>query len=205
MLFKDRENILVEPTDPDGSLIVALHGGGGTPQNFKNSINLETTFPRSYIIYVAAEITWEAGGEFGDGEKDYDYIRDLIKELVFKFLIYVSKINILGYSNGAMMAYRFVNKNLDYKFASVTCIAGAYVAPEPFAYTGKVLHIHGKNDEIVPVLGNEDYEPLTKLEDKIHLTAGETIFETINGKHSFDTINTGYPSLNIRIKLFMGL
>jgi len=209
MDFQGRTNILVTPTNPDGSLIIALHGGSGSPSAFKIQIALEASFPNSYILYVDAEDgnnnQWRAGGDFGDGLEDYNYLRDLVKHMIYEYPVFASQVHMLGYSNGCMMMYRYVNKDTNAKFASVTGISGSYIAPEDFTYTGKILHLHGTDDPTVPKGGSAKYQSTDDMQAAMKKTSQITVESIGNVKHDFDDIKTKYPNLNERIKLFMGL
>ena len=209
MDFQGRTNILVVPKTPDGSLIIALHGGTGAPASFQSQMMLVDTFVNSHILYAAADDdnnnVWRAGGIYGDGLEDYNYLSDLIDHMIFNYPIYASQVHTLGHSNGCMMNYRLVNKKTSFKFASVTGISGSFLAPEEFTFTGKIMHLHGTTDAIVPKNGDDKYKSVDEMMVVMEKTAQVEVGLIGGAKHNIEGIKSIYPKLNERIKLFMGL
>lgn len=166
--FQDRTNIIVEPTAPDGSLIIAFHGGFGTPANFQTALNIESVCPDSYVLYVDAE---DSSGDLwrsGTNGTDVAYVHSLYQKVIYDYpLINASNVHLMGHSNGGMMCYKVAAFLDELNFKTVTVLSGCYMCPEVFDSTAKVLHVHGDDDTIVPLEGNAAYPPLSETKAKV--------------------------------------
>lgn len=210
--YNGRINILIEPTTPDGSLIVAIHGGGGTPSDLQAKSNLEATFTNSYIIYASSDttLTWKSGNKLDD----VSYLHSLIHELANNFpLIDLAKVHLLGHSNGGMMCYKLAAVLDEFGFASVSIISGCYVASNTFDYSGKVFHFHVANDQTIPIDGSvPGFTGINYTISKVNEIHRNAVFRIESSAslsdtdaHTLNLILDAFPDLLIEIKSYIGL
>lgn len=158
------------PTYAAGSafpLIIALHGGGGSSEQFESTSLLtpKAQAAQFAVVYpngtkpptgVSAR-TWNAGGccayAMDQNINDVNFIRQLIIELTARYKLNPKRIYATGHSNGAFMSYRLACELSD-RIAAIAPSAGAMLLP---ACTPSrpvpVLHAHSRLDTNVPYLG----------------------------------------------------
>ena len=209
-IYNERTNVLVEPLLPDGSLIVALHGGYGTPANLQLKVNLEAEFPNSFIIYAsaAASKVWKSGAKLSD----VSYLHSLVEKLGVDYpSIDLTKVHLFGHSNGGMMCYKLAAVLDEFGFASITVISGSYNADNTFDYAGKVLHFHTANDSVVAIDGSGDFPSIVETIAKVNEVHQNSKFriESTNlndtDAHKIDLVFAAFPLLITDIKEHMGL
>jgi polyhydroxybutyrate depolymerase len=151
----------------DFSLIIAMHGGGGSASQFESTCKLSEKANAAKFIVVYPEgvqstgvlkaRSWNAGGccdyAVAQNINDVKFISLLIDQLVAKYKINPKKIYATGHSNGGMMAYRLACE-LSNKIAAIapngcTMVTAACNPVRPVA----VLHMHSINDTRVPYQG----------------------------------------------------
>ena len=155
---------------PDGieggsvPLLVALHGGGGSGQQFASSSQWDAVADAEGFVVVYPNgtgriPTWNAGECCGaaarDDVDDVGFIDELIDELSATLPIDQGRIVATGHSNGSTMSYRLACEMADRIVA-----IGVQAAPltyEPCEPTEPVslLHVHGAKDANVPIDGGE--------------------------------------------------
>jgi polyhydroxybutyrate depolymerase len=152
---------------PARPVVIAFHGGGGNPGEFRASAGLDPVADREgfLVAYPAGTgpardrlLTWNAGGACcGPArERDVDdvaFVRVLLDDLVQVASVDRARIYATGHSNGAMMAYR-VAAEASRLVAAVAPVAGAMQFPAlaPDLPT-PVLHIHSVDDPRAPYGG----------------------------------------------------
>lgn len=107
--------------------------------------------------------TWNAGACCGRAKEkkvdDVGFMKEMVQAVKKQVQVDPQKVFIVGMSNGAMMAYRLACEASDV-FKGIAAVAGtegAYVCkPEK---TPSILHIHAKNDEVVPFNGGKSKKP----------------------------------------------
>lgn len=205
--FQNRNNILTEPTISDGSLILAFHGGGGEPVYFQAGIDLESTFPDSYICYLDADDTISNLWRSGNSNIDTAYVLAVIEDLKVKYpAIDPLNIHLIGMSNGGRMCYKVAAVLDELEFRSITTISATYMCPELFDCTADVLHIYGSKDTIVPPEGNENIPSITEVEQILEGAGGDIKFmKVIGAGHSLDSIKSGYKCMMLDIRNHTGL
>jgi polyhydroxybutyrate depolymerase len=152
---------------PDFSLIIAMHGGGGSASQFElSSLLTEKANTAKFIVVYPEGVestgilkarTWNAGTccdySVIKNINDVKFISLLIDKLVSKYKINAKKVYATGHSNGGMMAYRLACE-LSTKIAAIAPNSTTMVAltcnparPMP------ILHMHSVLDSKVPYQG----------------------------------------------------
>jgi poly(3-hydroxybutyrate) depolymerase len=102
--------------------------------------------------------TWNAGGCCGDPSiDDLGYLEDLVQSVAGLTPVDRSRVYLIGFSNGGMMAYRAICQ-LPGTFAAAGIVAGALL--QGFDCTNTDVHaylIHGVADRTVPVDGGRGF------------------------------------------------
>jgi polyhydroxybutyrate depolymerase len=150
------------------SLVIAMHGGGGTAEQFENSTGLTNKAKASGFIVVYPNgvkstgllkaQTWN-GGSCCDYavEKNIDdvkFISQLIDRLVADYKINPKRIYATGHSNGGIMSYRLACE-LSSKIAAIAPNSSTMAVTKPCNASRPVpvLHMHSVNDTNVPYKG----------------------------------------------------
>ena len=145
------------------SLVVALHGGGGSGTQFENSSKLTEKANATGFIVVYPDgtgviKTWNAGTCCGsavtNNVNDVHFISSLIDQLTTRYKINPKKVYATGHSNGGMMCYRLACE-LPNKIAAIAPNASTMVVTQPCnpARPVPILHMHSKLDQHVVYTG----------------------------------------------------
>ena len=167
----DRPYIVHTPpgynTDLSHPVIIALHGGGGNPEQFMESSHLNDAADRAGMLVVypsgypgdklAKLRTWNAdkccGAAATARSDDVGYIRAVLDDLPGYYNIDKSRIYVTGHSNGAMMAYKLSCK-MPERFKAIAPVGAQDItsscAP---ARALPILHIHGTEDKCAAYSG----------------------------------------------------
>ena len=163
-----REALVVEPdalaAASDGStfpMVVALHGFRSDAEQMARitGLPLEARDRRFLAVFgVGLDKSWNAGSCCGssatDGVDDVAYLQALVLTMLSRYPVDRARVYLLGYSNGAMLAYRFLCASPAI-VTSVASVAGTNTTgcrmtePRPF------LQVSGDDDPIVPVDGSK--------------------------------------------------
>lgn len=187
-------------------LTLALHGAGSSPKGF--SRKLPVAAPGVIGVYPAGTaaapgmedyLVWNAGLCCGmPAMKKMDDVGFVARavEVMLKNLGLPSdtRIDLVGHSNGAMMALRFACERPD-MVHRVVVTAGALVSPCASSKGVSFLLIHGTNDRAVPFNGGKsangrtdiDFPSMAETADRIRAGGGhvETIALQGAGHHVF--------------------
>ena len=154
-------------TDRKYSLVMALHGGGGSAVNMMTTSKLNDKADSSDFIVVYPEgltnpsglKTWNAGDCCGANASlfntdDVGFISNLIDTLKKNYRVDPQKVYATGHSNGAMMCYKLASE-LSLKITAIAPNAGAFQMKQPYqpARNVPVLHINSLLDENAKYLG----------------------------------------------------
>lgn len=156
----------------DFSLVIALHGGGGSGAQFESSSLLtdKANAAKFIVVYpdgVKSNLgvrTWNAGNccAFARDHNinDVEFISRLIDYLVAHYKINPKKVYATGHSNGGMLTYRLACE-LSGKIAAFAPNAATMVLTEPCnaARAVPILHMHSALDENVPYTGGVGVGP----------------------------------------------
>lgn len=161
------------PTTPTGKvpLVVYLHGWGSNAQNQVLNPGVDSAgwlvvYPEGtpHAFGTGNGPLWNAGGAFEEATAytdDVKFIRALIDTLILRQPIDRSRVFVLGYSNGGMMAYRLAHE-LSSRIAGIYVMAasetsGSWSTPPD---TVAVMHLQGLNDPWVQMDGNAAFSPV---------------------------------------------
>lgn len=143
-------------------VVLALHGGGGNPEQFKEESDFDQVADREGFIavYPAGNgtvltprilLTWNAGTDccgtaLTQGVDDVAFLLAVIDDLAERSPVDGKRIYAAGHSNGAMMAYRLAAEAA-HRVAAIAPVAGA-MQLSAFAPSRPVpvLHIHSVDD-----------------------------------------------------------
>lgn len=153
-------------------LVIGLHGVGSTGKIIRETLALDLVTTSNPVIAVFPDgsgkerdttQSWNAERCCSPSNDEPGYIRDvdfisiIISKMEKNYLIDLSRVWVIGYSNGGMMAYRLACEIPD-QITGIAVGAGAVTvgtcAP-PRAVN--VIHLHGEQDSKVPVLGGGPY------------------------------------------------
>jgi polyhydroxybutyrate depolymerase len=145
------------------SLVLALHGGGGSASQFEstNKLTQKATTSGFIVVYpngTGTIQTWNAGNCCGasvnNNINDVKFISMLIDKLVANYNINSKKVYATGHSNGGMLCYRLACE-LSNKIAAIAPNSCTMVMPTACnpTRTMPILHMHSKLDQNVPYLG----------------------------------------------------
>lgn len=145
------------------SLVIALHGGGGSGAQFESTCKLTDKANSAGFIVVYPDgtgviNTWNAGrccgSAMNNNVDDVKFISNLIDKLISTYKINPKKVYATGHSNGGMLCYRLACE-LSNKIAAIAPNASTMVVSTPCnaARPVPILHMHSKLDEHVPYLG----------------------------------------------------
>jgi len=145
---------------PDAPVVLALHGGGGTGEQFQSESGFDAVADREGFIVVYPEgtgrfrnrlHTWNAtpaccGYAFDNDVDDVGYLRAVIDDVADRVSIDADRVFMTGHSNGAMMTYRFAAEAPDL-VAAIAPVAGALSVDLP-QRSGPLplFHIHSVDD-----------------------------------------------------------
>lgn len=144
-------------------LVIGLHGTGSTGNQFiATAFLIQKAKKEKFIVacpnaLVNNKLTYfNAGGgyeELTNGTDDIGFISALIDTMIVNYDVDTTKIYVMGFSNGSMMAYR-VAAELSHKIAAIGAVSG----PMVYEYCNPVfpvpiIHFHGLSDNLVPYDG----------------------------------------------------
>ncbi|ULQ54661.1 extracellular catalytic domain type 1 short-chain-length polyhydroxyalkanoate depolymerase [Flavihumibacter fluvii] len=180
-------------TAGDFSLVIALHGGGGSADQFESTSLLTTKADAAKFIIVYAEgvqsdgllkaRTWNAGSccDYAAEKNinDVKFIAELINTLTAKYKINPKKVYATGHSNGGMMSYRLACELSD-KIAAIAVSGCTLMVTQPCNPTRPVpiLHMHSYLDENVPYQGGVGVGPSKAYNHPVD--SGLNVWSTIN-------------------------
>ncbi|WP_434621649.1 alpha/beta hydrolase family esterase [Tabrizicola sp. M-4] len=154
-------------------VILALHGGGGSADQFARSSGLSRPAnAQGYaVIYpegTGRAGTWNGGYCCGSAQRnrvdDMAFLDAVIADAVARFRLNPARVYLTGMSNGSIMAETYAALRPG-KVRAVAGVAGTMDARR-LRPKGKVplLHIHGTADEMVPYAGGRGATSLTRTD-----------------------------------------
>jgi polyhydroxybutyrate depolymerase len=155
-------------------LVVVLHGGGGSGETAARQTGFDAMADKAGFIVVYPDgsdrsrpllnlmgkpgfLTWNAGGCCGyardEDVDDVGFIRALVLTVIRDDGADPKQVYATGLSNGGMMAYRLACEASDL-FAAIAPVSAVQDVKDcKPSHPVSVFHIHGAEDENVPLLG----------------------------------------------------
>jgi predicted esterase len=145
-------------TPQTAPLLVSLHGLGGSLRQVEVQQRWSTiAFQQEFVLVWGAghEGSWNAGpccGSAAGRIDDLAYLDRLLQIAGALHAIDRRRVHLAGYSNGAMLAYRYACGRPG-RIAGVLAVAGTHTAPCTPTRATAVLAVHGAQDPTVPLEG----------------------------------------------------
>lgn len=191
---RDRHYLLHLP--PNGALpgqlgaplLVALHGGGGTAEQFRGTSGLVAACQRAGFAVAFADgtgplkgrlQTWNSGGiDVYAVEHDIDdtgFLKALVADVQRRVAIDPQRVFAVGHSNGGMMCHRLAREAADV-FTGIAVVAGAMNftnadSAQPIA----TLLIHGTADDHVRIDGGAPRAAIGKAGERVDASLQQAI------------------------------
>ena len=159
-------------------LVIGLHGVSSTGKIIRETLALDLVTTTTPVIAVFPEgsgkerdttQSWNAERCCSPSNDEPGYIRDVdfisivISNMEKNYLIDLSRVWVIGYSNGGMMAYRLACEIPD-QITGIAVGAGALtVGTCTPSRAVNVIHIHGEQDFKVPLMGGGPYNTRSAL------------------------------------------
>jgi polyhydroxybutyrate depolymerase len=171
-----RAYFIALPAQPRGApLILALHGGGGSPRQFAADSGLTARAVAAGFAIAYPEgtgrrlLSWNAetccGPAQAQGVDDSDFLIRVAEDAAKGFGVAGERVYLTGMSNGAMLAQLHALRHPG-RVAAVVSVAGvAEVRRYPPRGAVPLLHIHGTSDPLVPYDGGPGFGLVTAEQD----------------------------------------
>lgn len=188
----------------DVPLLIALHGGGGSGEQFASASRWDDVADREGFVVVYPDgtggiPTWNAGLCCGaaarDDVDDVALVEALIDSLAATLPIDTGRVVLTGHSNGSTMAYRVACELADR-------IVAIGVQSAPLTFDGcsptaavSLLHVHGALDQNVPLGGGVGTRGISGVDwpptiDGVELMASAAGCDTVPETTSSDGVAT---------------
>lgn len=182
-------------------LLIALHGGLGNPKTMMDKSQLHDWADEGLIVAYPEGIdrTWNAGyccGKARDNQHDdVAFLEDLIDQIDAKYG--VSKVGIVGHSNGAMMAYKMAESP---KVDFIGVVAGA-IGGQKNGFANEIriqpdrpielVIIHARDDPNVPYGGGRGPQSVDPLRIDLSVQDALDLWTETNGASLVKTKQDG--------------
>ena len=157
-------------------LVIGLHGVGSTGKIARETFALDGVTTSNPVIAVYPEgsgterdtiQSWNADRCCSPANDEPGYIRDVdfmsivISNMEKNYLIDLSRVWVVGFSNGGMMAYRLACEIPD-QITGIAVGGGAFTVGDCTPTRAvNVIHLHGEQDLKVPLLGGGPYKVMS--------------------------------------------
>ena len=154
-------------TDPRQKLpvVIILHGLGSDAESMARMAEWPTAVRDRDFVAVFAdgyENSWNAGGCCGAakdaGENDVAFLDAIVDQVVAEQGVDPSRIYLTGYSNGAMMTYRYLCERPD-RLAGAASVSGTDWSGCKQSAAVPFMQVSGADDPVVPVKGGPSSMP----------------------------------------------
>ena len=168
-----REYIMHIPTNYNAGtavpLVINLHGYGGCAASHLSDADMrsqanENTFILVYpqgLTRTKGSAEWDPDTDSNDiSTSDLEFLKQLISTIASEYTIDATRVYVVGYSNGGMMAYGMACNNSNLVAAigvvSSTMLQSTINSCNPTHATG-VINFHGTSDAVLPYDGNTSF------------------------------------------------
>jgi polyhydroxybutyrate depolymerase len=167
--------IALPPGVERAPLILALHGGGGSPTQFARASGLTApalaagfavAYPAGTSRRGGPLLVWNAlyccGHAPGSGVDDLAFLDRVAADAAARFGV-ADTVFVTGMSNGAMLAQTWAATRGPSRVAAVASVAGVMdLSRVRVAGPVPILHIHGTADDMAPYAGGQGDSALTR-------------------------------------------
>lgn len=192
---RTREYLLHVPPAPNGSLVLAFHGGGSAPVQLQRVSGLDALADREHFILAypeAVERSWADGRNETSAEKqgvdDVGFAKAVIDDIARTLVINRARVFATGLSNGAIFTHRLGCEAAE-TFAAIAPVIGAIAKNTSGSCRPQmpvaVVAIQGRTDPSVSFEGNEHLRSSRETEG---------IWRSLNGC-SPEVVSTPLPVL----------
>lgn len=156
----ERSYVINVPTEQTEALplVIGLHGSGGNGLEFQSSSGLDSDkYITVYPNGIGFPTDW-AGGECCGNALDTDdvsFIRELILDVENKYNVDKSRVFVVGFSSGGIMAYRLGCELSDLITGMGVHSGTIEVSDCSPTLPVSLIHIHGVEDRVVPIGGGD--------------------------------------------------
>jgi polyhydroxybutyrate depolymerase len=146
------------PVTRPAPLVILLHGYAEKPSDLVAKSGIETEARRDgFVVALPDDMDgWNAatccGSAVTRGNNDVTFISGLIADMSRRGVIDPTRVYVVGFSNGGMLAYRIGCEMAD-RIAGVAVVDAAMTAPCPAHKPVDLLVIHQTGDTVVPYEG----------------------------------------------------
>lgn len=161
-----------ESDAPDGGwpLVLALHGGLGSGDQFARVSGFEELAAREGLVVLHPDgegRTWDAGACCGSAARnevdDVGFLAALIEETLRVLPVDEERVFVTGFSNGAMMSFRFGCERPE-MVRAVGLVAGSLEAREcPGGAGTNLFAFHGDADDNHPIEGGMGTDTVSRV------------------------------------------
>jgi polyhydroxybutyrate depolymerase len=144
-------------------LVVLLHGRGGSARGVMQRTGFDAKADTERFVLVAPDGTgeprgWYTGFAPGGAIDDVGFMAALLDTLIARYPVDRTRIYVVGYSNGGVLAHRLAS-DLSKRIAATAVFAGAIGARSANGHVARIdpprapvpiLIIHGDADDVVP-------------------------------------------------------
>ncbi len=133
-------------------LLISMHGMNQDANYQKGQANYEAVADTAKFVVVYPDgegKSWDIGGD-----KDINFILDIINEMSKRYSIDLNRVYLSGFSMGGMMTYHAMTKIAD-RIAAFAPVSG-YLMGGPNTNSSRpvpIMHVHGTSDDVC-VYGN---------------------------------------------------
>ena len=205
----------IEPgrSQPRVPLLVALHGGLGSGQQFERTSGFDGLAEANRFIVVYPDgvgvgphqrnRTWNSGACCGVAQRenvdDVTFVRMLIERLQSQYAIDRARTFAAGHSNGGMEAYRLACELSDQIVAIGVQSSSLELDRCAPAHPVSLVHIHGTADQNVPIAGGVGANAISGVSFRPPMF-GATTFAALDGcpGRSRDSVDPDNPDVSIR-------
>lgn len=169
----ERGYVFTVPRRESGArpVVVALHGRAQSIESLRRVTGLEALGEREGFVSVfpgGYGGVWNAGtccaSSTTPDMPDVEFLDQVVADVATRTNVDLSRVHVVGYSNGGMMAYRYACQRST-AVAGVAVVSGSMAASPDYADSGpqrcrpdapvSVIAVHGAKDTTVPYSGGE--------------------------------------------------
>ncbi|HVQ95190.1 MAG TPA: PHB depolymerase family esterase [Mycobacteriales bacterium] len=141
-------------------LVIALHGANQSATTMQRMSGLDSYSDAAHLVVAygqGVDGRWNAGGCCASRpQDDIGYLRAVVADVARVTPIDPTRVYVLGFSNGGMMAWRAACAAPDL-VAGAGVVSGALLIPCKQTKV-RVFHVHGTGDATVPLAGGKGFE-----------------------------------------------